>query len=155
MVRAFPNLTVIDVGAIIAQLKSVLDKVSAAVQMIFLLTLGAGLLVLYAAFASFFEERAFEIAVMRSLGARQRQIRQALYAEFVIVGAVAGALGACAAMLVGELLAHKVFNLEFHPDPVQLPLAALAGALLVLAAGWAAARPLLRMPPLAALRRAA
>jgi putative ABC transport system permease protein len=155
LVREFPNLTVIDVGAVIAQLQATLDKLAGAVQLVFALTLAAGLLVLYAAFASFFEERVFEIAVMRSLGARQRQIRQALAAEFAIVGGIAGFLAAIAAMLIGELLARMVFDLEFRPSPAQVPLSVLCGALLVLAVGLTAARPLLRMPPLAALRRSA
>jgi putative ABC transport system permease protein len=155
LVQDFPNVTVIDVAAILAQLQSVLDKVAGAVQFVFLLTLVAGLLVLYAAFASVFEEREFEIAIMRTLGARRWQVQQALMAEFAIVGGISGGLASLAAMAIGEVLARNVFQLEIHFHSVLMPLSVLFGATLALAIGWAAARPLLEMPALAALRRSA
>ena len=68
LVREFPNLTVVDVAAIVRQLQSVLDQVAQAVQFIFLFTLAAGIAVLHAALGTAFAERRFELAVMRSLG---------------------------------------------------------------------------------------
>ena len=65
----FPNLTVFDVGAILRQLQSVLNEVGRAVQLLFLFTLAAGVLVLAAALTATRDERMRETAVLRALGA--------------------------------------------------------------------------------------
>jgi putative ABC transport system permease protein len=152
LIRAFPNLTVVDVAAIVRQLQSIMDQVAQAVQFIFLFTLAAGVIVLYAALASAAEERRYELAVMRALGARRDQLRRALLAEFAAVGGLAGLIAALGAMAVGQVLARQVFQFEVALNPC-LPFAAmLGGALLVIAAGWFAAVRLLRTAPLEALR---
>jgi len=152
LVRGFPNLTVVDVGAIVRQLQAVLDQVAQAVQFIFLFTLAAGLVVLYAALGSAFEERRYELAVMRSLGARREQLRRALLAEFAMVGALAGAIAAAGAALVGRVVAEKAFQFEVSVSLWPLAIAVLGGALLVSLAGWLAARRLLGVSPLQVLR---
>jgi hypothetical protein len=58
-------------------------------------------------------------------------------------------------MAIGELLARKVFQLDMQFNAALMPLSTLFGAILVLAVGWAMARPLLATPALAALRRSA
>ncbi|SRR6266581_5822383 len=152
LVRDFPNLSVIDVTAILRQLQSLLDRLAAAVQFVFLFTLAAGIVVLQTVLLAAFAERRFELAVLRSLGARRAQLRQALLTEFAVIGAVAGAIGAGGATAVGEVLAQRVFHLDIAVDAWLLPLAALAGAVLVTAAGWVVARRLLEVTPLQALR---
>jgi putative ABC transport system permease protein len=152
LIRDFPNLTVIDVAAILRQLQSIMDQVARAVQFIFLFTLAAGVIVLHAALASAAEERRYELAVMRALGARREQLRRALLAEFAAIGGLAGLIAALAAMGVGQFLARQVFRFEVAIDP-WLPLAATCcGAILVTAAGWFAAARLLHSAPLEALR---
>lgn len=152
LVGEFPNLTVVDVAAIVRQLQSVMDQVARAVQFIFLFTLAAGLVVLYAALGSAFEERRYELSVMRALGARRDQLRRALLAEFAMVGALAGGIAAVGAALVGKILARKVFQFEVDISLWPLPVAMLAGGALVALAGWLAARRLLAASPMAVLR---
>ena len=107
---------------------------------------------LYAALASAADERRFELAVMRALGARREQLRRALLAEFAAIGGLAGLIAGVGALAVGQFLAQRVFRLDVAVA-YELPLAAaLAGAALVTAAGWFAATRLLDAPPLEALR---
>jgi putative ABC transport system permease protein len=155
LVREFPNLTVIDVAAILRQVQAIIDQVVQAVQFVFLFTLAAGVIVLYAALASSADERRYELAVMRALGARQDQLRGALLAEFAAVGGLAGLIAALGASGLGQLLARNVFHLEVAAHYWRLPAALLGGALLVSAAGWLAASRLLRTPPMEALRAGA
>jgi putative ABC transport system permease protein len=151
LIREFPNLTVVDVAAIVRQLQSIMDQVAQAVQFVFLFTLAAGIIVLYAALASAAEERRYELAVMRALGARREQLRRALLAEFAAIGGLAGLIAALGAIAVGQFLANRVFRFEVAID-FWLPLAAmLGGAVLVTAAGWFAAARLMGAPPLEAL----
>jgi len=155
LVAQFPNLTVIDVAAVLRQLQDLVGQVAGAVQFIFLFTLAAGAIVLYAALLSAFDERRYELAVMRALGARRPQLRQAMLAELAVIGGLAGLLAAAGAMALGQLIAWRVFALEL-PLTVWLPLASLlGGALLAIAIGWLAIRSLLDTPPLQALRAGA
>ena len=142
----------IDVGAILRQLQHIMDQVAQAVQFVFLFTLLAGIIVLYATLATAADERRYELAVMRALGARRDQLRRALLAEFAAVGGLSGLIAALGATVVGQVLANKVFNFEVEISYWLPPAAILVGALLVTGAGWFAAARLMRVPPLEALR---
>ena len=155
LVAQFPNLTLIDVEQVLKQIQSVMEQVSSAVQFIFLFTLLAGGVVLYSALMSAFDERRYELSVMRALGAQRRQLRQALLAELLVVGAIAGLIAALGASLLGQVLARQVFLMEL-PINLWLPVeAAIIGALLAAGVGWLAIRQLLNTPPLLALRAGA
>ena len=155
LVEEFPNLTVIDIDAILAQIQSVVGQVVAAVQVVFLFTLAAGAVVLYAALLSAIDERRFELAVMRALGARRDQLRAALLVELAAVGALAGLIAALGAAVVGQLLARQVFQLDPVFSLTSPLLAAVLCALATTLAGWLGMRRLLAVPPLAALRQGA
>jgi len=152
LIVEFPNLTVIDVAAILRQLQEIMNQVAQAVQFIFLFTVAAGLIVLYAALVSAAEERRYELAVMRALGARRVQLQRTLLCEFAVVGGLAGLIAALGALAVGQFLAHQMFHFELAVDWCLPPLAIGCGALLVTTAGWLAAARLLHAVPLEALR---
>ena len=152
LVGEFPNLTVVDVAAIVRQLQAIVKQVAQAVQFVFLITLLAGIIVLYAALASVAEERRYELAVMRTLGARRAQLRHTLLAEFAAIGGLAGLIAALAAMSIAQFLAQKVFHFDVAIDLWLAPAALLGGATLVTGAGWFAATRLIAAPPLEALR---
>ncbi len=155
LVANFPNLTLIDVGAILAQIQLVMGQVARAIQFIFLFTLAAGAIVLISALLTAFDERRYELSVMRALGAQRRQLRVSLLAELSVVGGIAGLIAALGAVALGYLLARQVFQLELPPNFWLLPLATAGGALLSVSIGWLAVRQLLGTPPLLALRAGA
>ncbi|AVZ79098.1 ABC transporter permease [Zoogloeaceae bacteirum Par-f-2] len=152
LVKAFPNLTVIDIAAVLAQVQTMMDKLIVVVQFVFGFSLAAGLVVLFAAVQATHDEREYELAMLRTLGARNRQVRQALIAEFSVLGAVAGVLAGVGASAIGWLLAEQVFRIDYLPGLLPVSAGAALGALGVLAGGWAGVRRLLDRPPLASLR---
>lgn len=154
LVRAFPNVTVIDVAALLRQLQATLDQVAHAVGLVFGFALLAGLVVLYAALQATAGERRHELAVLRALGGQRRQLRHALVAEFAALGAIAGLLAGIGATAIGTALARWVFQLDYLPTPL-LPLTGLvAGMLGVGLAGLAATRRALTGQVLEGLRGA-
>ncbi len=155
LTRAFPNISLIDVGAVMAQVESIIDRLITVVELVFGFAVVAGVVVLLAALQSTQDERAQEFAVMRTLGARMRQLRETLLVEFAVLGAIAGALAGVGASLVGWLLAARVFDMDYAPALAPVLVGALIGAVGVLIAGWLGARALLRHSPLALLRDAA
>jgi putative ABC transport system permease protein len=155
LVRAFPNVTNVDMSATIGQVQRVLDQVIRAVEFLFGFTLAAGLVVLFAAVTATREERAREFAVMRAVGARSSLLRQVQRAELVGVGLLAGFLASIVASLIGWGLARYVFDFNWTASPLVPIAGALAGAVLALAAGWWGLREVLRRPVVDTLRRAA
>ncbi len=152
LIHAFPNLSVIDVSAVLAQVQAMTDKLILIVQFVFGFALLAGVVVLYAALQATHDERDFELAMLRTLGARNRQVRQALLAEFLVLGAVAGVLAGVGASTIGWALAQFVFKMSYVPAPGALLVALLLGAGGVVLGGWLGTRSLLARPPLASLR---
>jgi putative ABC transport system permease protein len=153
LVHEFPNLTVFDVGAILGQLQSILDKVSVAVQGLFVFSLLAGALVLAAALSATRDERVREAALMRALGASRRQLATAQRIELLAVGALAGLLAAGGATLAAWALSTWLF--EFNMRFTLLPW--LLGVTLCMFGAWLAGalalRGVLQTPPLNILRQ--
>jgi len=154
LVARFPNLTLIDVAAVMRQLQDTLDQVARAVEAVFGFALLAGLAVLGAALQATADERAREIGVLRALGARGKQLRAMLAAEFVLLGALAGALAAAGTAAIAAGLARMAFHLPYAPTPWLALYGPAAGLAVVLAAGAAGVRGALRGHPLEVLREA-
>jgi putative ABC transport system permease protein len=154
LTRDFPNLTVVDIGAILQQIQDVVDQVVAAVEFLFLFTLASGVLVLYAALIGSQDERIREAGLLRALGATRRQLAQAQWIEFGLVGALAGLLAASGAAATGWALARYVFDFEWHFSPLVWLSGMLIGAACALIGAWAGLRNVLNRPPLQSLREA-
>ena len=155
LVGQFPNLTVINIAAVLGQLQRMIDRMVLAIQFIFAFACLAGAVVLYAAMLTAFDERRHELAVMRALGASRQQLRSALLLEFGLVGAVAGVIAAGAAIALGQVIGQQVFQLAPAINWALLPAAALLGAAFVLSVAWLAINRLLATAPLLVLRAAA
>ncbi len=123
-----------------------IDKAVTAVQSVFLFTLLAGFTVLFAAVQSSSEERRYEIAILRVLGARRSMIFASVLAEFATMGALAGLLAASGAALGGAWLAHAL-DLNYRFDARLWFLGVFGSVLIVAAAGAISTRSMVRAPP--------
>ena len=152
LVQAFPNITVFDVGVMLAQVQRILDQVIRAVQILFVFTLLAGVLVLATAFFATREERLHEVAVLRMLGANAGQLRRSIRIELLLLGGLSGLLAAAGAVTVAALLAHYVLSIDFIFSWWPWALGVGLGLLATLLAGLLALRGILNTPPLSSLR---
>ena len=155
LVKQFPNVTLVDMAATLNQVQRVLEQVSRAVEFLFAFTLAAGLVVVFATVTGTREARMRDYAVLRALGATQVLLGRVQRAELIGVGALAGALASAVALVLGWVLAHRVFEFEWSA-PVWVPgVAVCGGALLAWAAGWWGLRGVLRRPVVSTLRESA
>ncbi|MFO1197154.1 MAG: FtsX-like permease family protein [Burkholderiaceae bacterium] len=154
LVQRMPNLTVFDMSALLAQVQAMLDQVVLAVQFLFVLTLAAGVVVLYTALAASRDERVREAGLMRALGASRAQLARAQTWELGLSGGLAGLLAAAGALAIGAVLARQVFQFDFDPRWSSLLWGTAAGAAVAIGAGWLGLRGVLNSPPLATLRAA-
>ena len=155
LVHDFPNITLVDVGAQVAQVQGVLNQVIRAVEFLFAFTVAAGLVVLFATMGMTREARAGELALMRALGASAQLLTQVQRAELLGLGALAGTLASLAAMGIGWGLARFTFDFEWHPSPWVPLIGLVAGAVLAWGTGWWSLRGVVRQPVALTLRRTA
>lgn len=154
LVRTHPTVSVIDIDAILQQVKGIIDKASLAVQAVFVFTLAAGIAVLFAAVQSTIDERRFESAMLRALGARRRTVLSGVLTEFAALGFVAGLLASVGASILAAVIAVQLFDQEYSFSP-GLWLSGLAGGVaLVCGSGFLAARSAINAPPIDVLRSA-
>jgi putative ABC transport system permease protein len=113
---AYPTISVIDVDAMILQLRKVIEQVSKAVEFILVLVVFAGCLVLVAQVQASMEEREREIAILRTIGAKGSLLRNSILLEFVALGAIAGLMASVAMELSVYLLQSYLFKMQtsFH-----------------------------------------
>ncbi len=153
LVKDNPNVTVIDVEIIMNRVRSIMDRVTLAVEFIFMFSLLAGLAVLYAAIQASQDERRYESAVLRTLGAQRSVLLRGLFAEFITLGALSGLLAGFAATALAWVLAEYVFHFPYQFNPIVGLTGIVAGVLLVGFAGVLGTRSVLSQPPVETLRQ--
>ncbi|WP_210712184.1 ABC transporter permease [Pseudomonas sp. MWU349] len=149
--RAFPAVTILQVEALLEQLRSILAQVTLAVEYVLLFVLAAGMAVLFSGLQATLDERIRQGALLRALGAERQLLVKARRIEFGLLGAVSGLLAALGCELVSLVLYRFAFDLPWHPHPWLL-LLPLVGALLVGGAGVFGTRRALNASPLNVLR---
>jgi len=154
LVRTHPSISVIDLDSILQQVRGIIEKASLAVQAVFIFTLAAGIAVLFAAVQSTIDERRFESAILRALGARKRTVFSGVMAEFAALGAAAGILASAGASILAAIVAVQLFELPYEFNPLLWAVGVAAGVLIVCASGYIAARGAVTAPPVDVLRAA-
>ena len=154
LMRRHPSISVIDLGAILQQVRGIIEKASVAVQAVFVFTLAAGIAVLFAAVQSTIDERRFESAMLRALGARRRIVFAGVMAEFAALGAAAGVLASAGASVLAAVVAVQLFELPYEFNPLIWVAGVGAGVFVVCVSGFFAARGAVNAAPVDVLRGA-
>lgn len=154
LVRVLPNVTVIDVGAVLNEVRRVLDLSSAALRLVFGFCVVAGLTVLLAALDTTEAERQREAAILRALGATASRLRRIWLLEAMLTGAAAGLIAGFLASATGWALGRHVLDLPVSFN-LALPLwSLLTGCLLTVLVVWRRLARLARTSPVQLLRDA-
>ena len=152
LVKQYPSVTDIDISAILTQVRDLINKAAFAVQAIFLFTLVAGVVVLFAALQSQKALRRKELAILKSLGANRAYLRRNLILEFTMIGGLAGFLAAVLALVAGNIAAYQLFQLSPQLNLGLIVVGTALGAILVSIAGYLNVRGLLSVVPVSLFR---
>lgn len=151
LITDFPGVSLLNVDAILGQVRDVLSQVTRAVELVLALVLLAGVSVLYAALTASLPVRAHESGLLRVFGAGSRMISRVQGAEYALLGFASGLMGAVLAELATAAL--YIYWLDLTPTFhlglwLLLP---LGGAVLIGVIGHALSRGLRRQAPAASL----
>ncbi|MGB5708802.1 MAG: FtsX-like permease family protein, partial [Arenicellales bacterium] len=152
LLKQFPSLTLLEMDAILNQVKSIITQVMLAVESILLFVLVAGFIVTLSAIQSTMNDRLREGALVRTLGASKYLLRINQWSEFAGMGFIAGIIGVAGAEIIVAVLYHRVFELTYTPTWWAWILVPSASALLIGLAGIYSSRRILNEPPINALR---
>ncbi len=152
LVRSFPALTVLEMDLIIQQVERIFRQVTLAVEYVLIFVLLAGFAVLFAALQASLDDRLYEGALLRALGASRRQLRAGHLAEFAALGILAGLVAAIGTECLAWLLYSQVMQLDYSFKWEVWLAAPLSGALLIGAAGYWGTRPVVAHSPIRLLR---
>jgi putative ABC transport system permease protein len=152
LVRAFPNVSIIDVRDVLSSIEDVMSHAATAVSVVGAVTLGGGVLILIGAVAMTKFQRLYETAIYRTLGASTRILASMVAIEYGLLGALAGLLGAAGALGLSWAVATQLFDIEWRPSPGLLTAGIALSTVVVSIVGLAASADVLVRKPLATLR---
>lgn len=152
VVAAFPNVTAIPIGDVLASIARVVGRAASAARGVALLVAAMGFVVLASALAASREARLREAMVFKTIGAGRRAIARALAVEFGLVGAAAGAISAVLASVSAWAITRWGLDLPWIVSPGYLLAAWALTVAGTIAMGLASTYRLLGKQPFAVLR---
>ena len=147
----YPAVSVLDLRPLLQQVREIMDKGALAIEGVFSFTLLAAVLVTLGAVQISREERAQEMAVLRTLGASRRKVLVGVLAEFGLLGLLSGLVAATLSSLTGYLVAVELFGLKPVFNPAIWLLGVSLGVIILLIVGYLSTRSLLRQAPMRVL----
>jgi putative ABC transport system permease protein len=152
MSQAYPNLTVVDVSASLRQIQDVLNKLSAALGLLFAFTIAAAVLVLMAAISATQDERFRNAALLKAIGASRKVLASIARIELLVIGLVAGTLAGLAAGVAAWALGRYVMEIEFNAFAQALFMGIGFGVIACQAAGYRFGQKIQRATAIECLR---
>jgi putative ABC transport system permease protein len=149
---AFPNVTAIHLREVLATVTRILTEITRMVQWMALLVLLAGLIVHAAAIAATYQQRAYEMTLLKMLGATRPTVLLVMAVEYAGLGLVAAGVGGLLSVGVSYAIVHFLFDMPWRFAWEVLAIGVPAAVLLTLLSGAAAGFRILGTKPLTVLR---
>jgi putative ABC transport system permease protein len=153
LLKQFPAITILEVDAMLRQFKTILTQITQAVNLLLWFALLAGFSVLFAAVNATLDQRIYEGALLRTLGAPFKLLRRAHLIEFALLGGLSGFFAAVTSEAILYVLYNQVIHMAYHPSLYLWLALPACGMLGVGLAGYWGVRTVLKQPPLPVLRR--
>jgi putative ABC transport system permease protein len=154
LTQRYPNITVVDVANSLQQIQDVLNRLGAALGLLFTFTIAAAILVLFAAISATQDERFRDAALLKAVGTSSSTLAAIASIELAIVGGLAGLLGGFAAALAAWALGHFVLEIEFNSFASSIAMGVAFGLVACAIAGYQFQRKIQRATEIDCLREA-
>ncbi len=153
LIKRFPTISMIEIDAVIEQVRRIISQVSLAIESLLAVILLAGGLVLVASVQSSMSERYQECAILRALGASRRRVLGSVVTEFAVLGLIAGSLAVIGAELSVYFLQTRLFRMPYNIHPELWWWGPLLGVVLITGIGYVSTRKIVSTPPIQVLRQ--
>jgi putative ABC transport system permease protein len=152
LVREYPTISVLEMDALLAQLRGIIRQLSLAVEFVLLLLFVSGALVMIASVQAGLDGRFQESAILRALGAGRRLVLGSLIIEFALLGLFAGLLATMGAELAGWYIQTRIMDMDFRLHPLLWLSGPVCGATVAALLGLMSCRRVVNTPPITVLR---
>jgi len=152
LVDKYPNLSVIDVYDIIEVARSIVSNVSLAVTFVGSFVVLSGLLILIGSIAMTKYHRLYESAILKTLGAKRKLIVTSNIVEYGVLGAIAGLIGAAAAVALSWAVSYYGLKITWQFQPAITLGGVLITLVLVIVVGVLSSWDVIIRKPLGILR---
>lgn len=152
LVKALPESSVIEVGPVLGQARTLLGQMGTAVFAAASVAILAGMAVLAGAIAAARAARQYDSVILRVLGASRGQLLALLLAEYALLCAVLAAVALALGLGAGWLVIVQLFEFTWSPDWGRVLGVLAGGAGLVMVLAVAGSLSVLRTRPAEALR---
>ncbi|MDT0644320.1 FtsX-like permease family protein [Zunongwangia sp. F363] len=153
LVRKFPNISIIDLRQVLTVIESILGKISWLINFMAFFSIFTGVIVLLGAVRTSKYQRIKESVLLRTLGARSKQIFKILALEYFYLGLIGALSGILLSLLSSQILAWQVFESSFVPSAAPFFLLLPGIIILVLVIGLSNSISVIKSPPLVILRK--
>lgn len=153
LVFNYANVSLIDLRLILSTVDELFDKVGLVVRFLAMFSIVTGLVVLAGAVLNSKFARMKENVLLRTIGARTRQITRITVIEYGYVGIFSAITGLALSLGAGWLLTRFFFEVQFSVNMVELLTISAGVIVLAVLIGWWNSREVISTPPLQVLRK--
>ncbi len=153
LVMGYPNVSLIDLRLILSTVENLFGKISLVIKFLALFSIITGLVVLAGAVVNSKFVRIRENVLLRTIGARTRQIMQITLIEYAYLGLFSALTGMILSLAGGWALCRFFFEVQLGVAWGDLLLVGGAVTVLTVFIGWFNSREVISTPPLQVLRK--
>ena len=155
LVQAFPNISVLDLRQIVRVIEDILSKIGWLINFMAFFSIIIGIIVLIGAVRTSKFQRVKESVLLRTIGAKSRQILKIMALEYFFLGILGALSGILLSLISSQLLAWFLFETTFIPSAGPFLILLPGITILVLAIGLTNSLSVIKSPPLKVLRKEA
>jgi putative ABC transport system permease protein len=153
LVALFPNVSLIDLKLVLSTLNEFFDKVAFVIRFMALFSVITGMVVLAGVVINSKYLRLRENVLLRTIGARSKQIVGMTILEYGYLGFFSGLTGITLSLVSGWILAIFFFEVIYLPDYLSLIYLWVTIIALTITIGWFNTRDVINRSPLEVLRK--
>ena len=153
LVKKFPNISVLDLRQVYSVVEDILNKISWIINFMAFFSILTGIIVLIGSVRNSKYQRIKESVLLRTLGAKSKQILKITALEYVYLGVLGSLVGILLSLISSQLLATLLFQEPFIPSAIPFLVFLPGITVLVLLIGLTNIRSVLKSPPLEVLRK--